>query len=255
MNEKLGISRTDLVVEPLRQISKDDEEKITGIAKKLMIGIPVQYVLGYTDFYGLRFKVNKNVLIPRPETEELVKLIIKESKDKSGLRVLDIGTGSGCIAIALAKGLINPQVQAIDISTKALEVAKENSILNEASVKFINADILKESGWGKLFKFDIIASNPPYVTERERDGMHVNVLNNEPHSALFVPEDEPLLFYNKISDMALKHLSPGSKLYFEINEAYGIEIAGMLESKGFTDILILKDLNGKDRIATGIFRV
>ena len=170
------------------------------------------------------------------------------------LRVLDIGTGSGCIAIALAKGLNNPQVQAIDISANALEIAKENSIANETSIEFNQTDILKKISWQKPGMFDIIVSNPPYVTEYEKVNMHINVLNNEPHTALFVPDNDPLIFYNKIADMALRHLSAAGKLYFEINEAYGDKLKNMLESKGFTDVLIRKDVNGKDRFAVGVFR-
>ena len=250
--EKLNISRTDLALDPALEIDKQGEDKIRRISKKLLEGYPVQQILGYTDFYGLKFKVNKNVLIPRPETEELVQWIIKENVGKNGLKVLDIGTGSGCISITLAMELKNAKVTGIDISDKALRLARVNAKMNEIKVHFKELDVLENRSWENLGKFDIIVSNPPYVTEHEKTAMHVNVLNHDPHLALFVPDSDPLRFYDKISDMALLHLSFGGRLYFEINEAFGKDIQHMLESKGFTDVLIRKDLNGKDRFVTGV---
>lgn len=247
--EKLGIRRTDIAIEPELQITQNDVEKIKRISRKLMQGFPVQQVLGFADFYGIRLKVNKFTLIPRPETEELIQWIIEESSNKKGLKILDVGTGSGCIAIALAKGLHNSQVQAVDISTGALKIAGFNAKINDVSIDFKRTDILQKSNRDNLGKFDIIVSNPPYVTEKEMALMHTNVLDHEPHSALFVPDGDPLLFYNVISEFGLKHLNTGGKIYFEINEAYGSEIKELLEYKGFNNVCIRKDLNGKDRMA------
>lgn len=247
--EKLGIRRTDIAIEPELQITQNDVEKIKRISRKLMQGFPVQQVLGFADFYGIRLKVNKFTLIPRPETEELIQWIIEESSNKKGLKILDVGTGSGCIAIALAKGLHNSQVQAVDISAGALKIAGYNAKINDVSIDFKRTDILQKSNRDNLGKFDIIVSNPPYVTEKEMALMHTNVLDHEPHSALFVPDGDPLLFYNVISEFGLKHLNTGGKIYFEINEAYGSEMKELLESKGFNNVCIRKDLNGKDRMA------
>jgi len=247
--EKLGIRRTDIAIEPELQITQNDVEKIKRISRKLMQGFPVQQVLGFADFYGIRLKVNKFTLIPRPETEELIQWIIEESSNKKGLKILDVGTGSGCIAIALAKGLHNSQVQAVDISAGALKIAGYNAKINDVSIDFKRTDILQKSNRDNLGKFDIIVSNPPYVTEKEMALMHTNVLDHEPHSALFVPDGDPLLFYNEISEFGLKHLNVGGKIYFEINEAYGSEMKELLESKGFNNVCIRKDLNGKDRMA------
>ena len=247
--EKLGIRRTDIAIEPELQIAQNDEEKIKRISRKLMQGFPVQQVLGFADFYGIRLKVNKFTLIPRPETEELVQWIMEENSHQKDLNILDIGTGSGCIAIALAKGLHNSHVQAVDISAGALKIASFNAKMNDISIEFKRTDILQKSNRDNLGKFDIIVSNPPYVTEKEMIFMHTNVLDHEPHSALFVPDGDPLLFYNAISEFGLKHLNTGGKIYFEINEAYGSEIKELLEYKGFNNVCIRKDLNGKDRMA------
>jgi len=249
--EILGISRTDIAIEPELQITQSDEEKIKRVGRKLMEGYPVQQILGFADFYGIKFKVNKYTLIPRPETEELVQWIIEENKEKKGLKILDIGTGSGCIAIALAKRLNHSQVEAIDISSKALNVAMMNSKELGVQINFARMDILKKSYSDKLGMFDIIVSNPPYVTEKEKETMHINVLEHDPQSALFVPDNDPLLFYNAIFELSLKHLTAGGKIYFEINEVYGQNIQELLESRGFKNVLIKKDLNGKDRMASG----
>ncbi len=250
--EKLNINRTDLALDPLRQINKKEEDKMERLFQKLLTGSPIQQILGHTDFYGLKIKVNKNVLIPRPETEELVQLIINENKKETGLKVLDIGTGSGCISIVLACGLKNADLTGIDISNKALRMARMNAKLNDVEIQFKERNILEKKTWHSLKEFDIIVSNPPYVTESEQKDMHIIVLNHDPHLALFVPDNDPLRFYEKISDMALSHLSPGGKIYFEINEAFGKNVKNMLESKGFTNVLIKKDLNGKDRFVSGI---
>ena len=228
---------------------------------------PLQYILGETEFYSLPIKVNPSVLIPRPETEELVELVIRtvlaisetsppHIADRPPLRILDIGTGSGCIAITLAKHIPDAKVTAIDISETALQTAKENARLNNVNIRFIHADILNTPITGfntptaaELIDvdFDIIVSNPPYVTSEEKVLMNENVLNYEPHGALFVPNDEPLIFYKAITGFALQKLSPEGFLFFEINAKYDIETSEMLHKKGFVQIEIIRDLSGKNR--------
>lgn len=213
-------------------------------------GVPVQYLMGETDFYGSVFKVNPSVLIPRPETEELVDWVLKDMKaDKSGregLKMLDIGTGSGCIPITIKKYLPRLEVSAVDISFDALAVAKENALLNGTEVHFIQDDMLYPvAEWDK---FSIITSNPPYVTLAEKEQMHVNVLDHEPHLALFVPENDPLIFYKAIARFADRHLDGGGLLYLEINENLGQETVSLLKDSGFKDIELRQDLRERDRM-------
>ena len=220
--------------------------------KRLLKNEPVQHITGEMEFYSLPFKVNKNVLIPRPETEELVDLVIKECKGSE--TILDIGTGSGCIPIALKKQLKNTLVYGVDVSEDALVVARDNAVLNSTDVIFVQADVLQISSIKDSFKkeFDIIISNPPYITNSEKALMSENVLTFEPHIALFVKDDEPMLFYDKIGLLAYDNLSFGGKLYFEINEQYGDQIKALLKSIGFSDIRMIKDLQNKDRIVAAI---
>lgn len=220
--------------------------------KRLLKNEPVQHITGEMEFYSLPFKVNKNVLIPRPETEELVDLVIKECKGSE--TILDIGTGSGCIPIALKKQLRNTLVYGVDVSEDALVVARDNAVLNSTDVIFVQADVLQISSIKDSFKkeFDIIISNPPYITNSEKALMSENVLTFEPHIALFVEDDEPMLFYDKIGLLAYDNLSFGGKLYFEINEQYGDQIKALLKSIGFSDIRMIKDLQNKDRIVAAI---
>jgi len=204
------------------------------------------------EFYSLPFKVNNSVLIPRPETEELVDLVIKECKGYE--TILDIGTGSGCIPISLKKQLKNRLVYGVDVSEDALVLARDNAVLNSTDVIFVQADILQISSIKASFKkeFDIIISNPPYITNSEKALMSENVLTFEPHVALFVEDDEPLLFYDKIGHLAYYNLSSGGKLYFEINEQYGEQTMALLKSIGFSDIRMIKDLQNKDRIVAAV---
>jgi release factor glutamine methyltransferase len=220
--------------------------------KRLLKNEPVQHITGEMEFYSLPFKVNKNVLIPRPETEELVDLVIKECKGSE--TILDIGTGSGCIPIALKKQLKNTLVYGVDVSEDALVVARDNAVLNSTDVIFVQADVLQISSIKDSFKkeFDIIISNPPYITNSEKALMSENVLTFEPHIALFVKDDEPMLFYDKIGHLAYDNLSSGGKLYFEINEQYGDQTMVLLKSIGFSDIRMIKDLQNKDRIVAAI---
>ncbi len=255
--EFVNIKRHDIALRAGDTISESELLKFNFAVKDLKKNKPIQYILGNADFYGFKFKVNEHVLIPRPETEELVDLIIKESqetRDRSQdiglITILDIGTGSGCIPIVLKKKIPSANVYSIDISEKAIETAKENARANEADITFIQHDILSP---GNVFsstpiKFDIIVSNPPYVRESEKEHMHKNVLEHEPHLALFVKDEDPLIFYKAIADLAIKQLNPEGMMYFEINEFLAEETKIMLEEKGFRNIQIIKDINNKNRI-------
>ncbi|GGK57974.1 MULTISPECIES: peptide chain release factor N(5)-glutamine methyltransferase [Flavobacteriaceae] len=246
---KLKLSRIEVALQPDFEVSKTDLIFLKKALKDLTKHIPIQYITGETEFYGLPFKVNKNVLIPRPETEELVSWIIEELKvvnPKSKSTILDIGTGSGCIPISLAKNVPNATIYALDISTEALKTAKKNAELNTVTINFIEADILNLKELPK--QFDIIVSNPPYVRALEKEQMQKNVLNNEPHVALFVEDNNPLLFYDKISDLANNYLSKDGHIYFEINQYLGKETADLLSEKGFKNIVLKKDMFGADRM-------
>lgn len=227
------------------KITSEEVLKIDKIVERLQRFEPIQYILGETEFYGLPFTVNRDVLIPRPETEELVELILNENKE-SKPRILDIGTGSGCIAVSLQKLLPNASVKGWDISEKALAVAALNSKSNSVNVTFNQVDIL--SDYPTNHSFDIIVSNPPYVLDSEKTDIHANVLEYEPHTALFVADNNPLLFYNRIADVAIQLLTDGGKLYFEINRAKGQETIKMLENKKFSEIRLIKDISGNDRM-------
>ncbi|GAB3930523.1 peptide chain release factor N(5)-glutamine methyltransferase [Mucilaginibacter myungsuensis] len=252
LSEILDISKASLKAFPEKELTDRQSAKFEGILTELNTGKPVQYILGQTEFYGLPFNVNPSVLIPRPETEELVDWILTGAKTSSPKTILDIGTGSGCIAISLKKSLRDADTFAIDISPTALATASSNAELNEVDINFIQADILNFDRSVQLSKFDIIVSNPPYVTGIDKQQMHNNVTDFEPHVALFVPNNDPLLFYKAIADFALEYLRPNGQLYFEINENYGSETADMLSSKGFVDIELRKDLPGRDRMIKAI---
>ena len=226
-----GFTKVDYLLHKNSDLSPENRNRLTVMLKQLAKGEPLQYVLGETEFYGLTFNVSPAALIPRPETEELVELIVKENPS-TGLRVLDIGTGSGCIAIALAKNLKSSLVQAWDISGEALALAKENAVLNHAEVEYRLVDVLNDTE--KITDvFDVIVSNPPYICETEAKQMHQNVLDFEPPIALFVPDNDPLLFYRKIAEFAQRNLHSGGKLYFEINAAFGLETVSLLHELGF----------------------
>jgi release factor glutamine methyltransferase len=235
------------------QLSADDRSKIRNIVEELKVYRPIQYILGNTEFYGLKYIVNENVLIPRPETEELVDLIVRlipqYFSSNEIIKCLDIGTGSGCIAISLSKYIPNLEVFAVEISEKALETAKQNSLLNNTNIEFIHLDILDDvSPIVRHSPFAFIVSNPPYIVPSEKKNISSNVLNYEPHTALFVPEEKPLLFYERIADLGLKYLSKNGALFFEINALFGKAMVEMLQNKGYSSVTLLKDLSGKDRI-------
>lgn len=250
--------RIDLALQPDLAMDEVQFAQWENVLAELKVYKPIQYILGETEFYGLPFLVNKNVLIPRPETEELVELILVESRKSKveSLRILDIGTGSGCIPISLKKNLPSAEVFAIDVSSNALEVAQKNADINGVEVGFMLTDILQVQDLTKLqtpnFQlptfFDIIVSNPPYVRNLEKKEIKPNVLNYEPHLALFVEDDDALLFYRKITQLAKNHLAENGKLYFEINQYLGKETVALVESYGFKNVQLIKDIYGNDRM-------
>ena len=247
-----NISRLKLAMEPDFKIN--DDTLILNALAALVKEKPIQYILGETEFYGLPFKVNNHVLIPRPETEELVDWIINtvtSSAVEKSLYILDIGTGSGCIAISLAKNLPNAKVYALDLSKDALMVAEENAELNNVEVEFIEDNILRPKTEDRRQKYDIIVSNPPYVRDKEKQLMKANVLNNEPHLALFVKDENPLLFYESISEYAADKLKDKGLLFFEINEYLGNDMIQLLKRKHFKNIELKKDIFNKDRMVKG----
>ena len=248
----LNLSRIDIALQFDDTLTSDEEINFNQAIDRLKIYEPVQYILGETEFFGYPFLVNKQVLIPRPETEELVSWII-EDVDKKETTILDIGTGSGCIAISLAKKLNNAVVSAIDISNKAIEVAKKNALINNVNVEYSSVDVLNfedklvlQDKWKS--KFDIIVSNPPYVRMQEKKLMQLNVVDHEPDIALFVEDDDPLLFYRKISQLSKQYLRQNGTLYLEINEYLGLEMEKMLNKAGFKNVVLKKDMFGKNRM-------
>lgn len=243
------LRRIDLALQPELELSAVELTTWNGILNDLKKEIPIQYLLGKTNFYGLDFYVNENVLIPRPETEELVEWIIKEYSLQSktaDVAILDIGTGSGCIPISLKKQLSDAKVSAIDISDKALEVAQQNAKQNEVEIQFIQQNILETEDL--LVGYDVIVSNPPYVRQLEKQEIKNNVLEYEPHLALFVTDEDPLIFYRKIGILAQKSLRPNGTLFFEINQYLGKETVRLLEELGFQNIELRKDIYGNDRM-------
>lgn len=250
INEITSLSKSQIKAFPEKEITTDASGKLESILTRLQTGEPVQYILGYTEFYGLPFKVNPSVLIPRPETEELVEwaLTTLDNSMTANANILDIGTGSGCIAISLKKNRPSASVFAIDISTKSLETSTQNADLNKVKVNFIHDDILNPKSDIDHPKFDVIISNPPYVTLYDKTQMHINVTDFEPHTALFVPEDDPLIFYKAISDFALNNLTDNGLLFLEINESLGNETVELLKTKGFKNIELRKDMSGRDRM-------
>ena len=253
-----GKKRIDLALNPEMEMDALQLIKWESALSELKNQKPIQYIIGQTEFYGLPFLVNENTLIPRPETEELVEWIIVESSKSAvgSLKILDIGTGSGCIAISLAKNLPNAEVFAVDVSEKALAVAKKNAEINKIEVNFVNADILSVTNLNELptsnfqlpTHFDIIVSNPPYVRNLEKAEIKPNVLEFEPHLALFVEDTDALLFYRKTAELATKNLAQNGQLFFEINQYLGKETVELLVNLGFKSIELKKDIYGNDRM-------
>ena len=244
MEDLLEYNRSDCIINSNQVLNKSQLSKIQQIVADLKTHMPIQYIFGQTEFYGLKIKVNEHTLIPRPETEQLVDWILKENF----VAALDIGTGSGCIPIALAKHK-DAKVLAIDVSEDALLIAEENAKNNEVEIDFIHQDILQTNS---LQKVDLIVSNPPYVLESEKEKMQENVLDYEPELALFVEDKNPLIFYKKIASLAFNFLNENGKLFFEINAKFGKETIEMLADIGFVNIELKKDMNDKDRMIKAI---
>jgi release factor glutamine methyltransferase len=257
-------TRTEQVKNKKAYLTCIQLENLDAILERLKKNEPVQYVLGEAWFAGMKFKVNKNVLIPRPETEELVEWVVREFRSlpagqagrKSGVRsisILDVGTGSGCIAISLKKKLPKADIAAIDICSEALFTATENAIALDAEIKFELLDFLDEEKWKELGLYDIIVSNPPYVRQSESTTMHERVTGFEPRQALFVPDNEAFLFYRKLSAFAKHHLNPGGSLFVEINEKLGKKVVDLFQSTGLKNVELRKDMQGKDRMVKGVY--
>jgi|WetSurMetagenome_2_1015567.scaffolds.fasta_scaffold00107_30 release factor glutamine methyltransferase len=244
-------SRLQALALPESPLNRKQAAGVIRICRELKTGKPLQYILGETSFYNCTIKVGPETLIPRPETEELVDLVIKENRDLNGI-ILDIGTGSGCIAVALSVNLPGTEVYGMDISEGAISIAKENAVINNTAVTFFIADMMNFDP-GLLPEADLIVSNPPYVRESEKEHIANNVIDFEPHGALFVPDSDPLIFYRAILDIADKILVPGGEVYLEINEALGRETAATIEARGYSEINLIRDINGKERIIKAIF--
>ena len=242
----LDYKRIDVSLKSETLINPETFEYFETIISRLLTYEPIQYILGTTSFFGLEFKVDSNVLIPRPETEELVAWILKQTDSSQSLKILDIGTGSGCIAISLAKHLPNAEIYALDVSPKALEIAELNAQQNAVKLNMIQANVLE---WKPTdLSFDLIVSNPPYVRESEKERMAPNVLEHEPHLALFVENDNPLVFYRAIVELGKQTLKKQGQLYFEINEYLGKETQALFSSDTFEDVQLKSDIFGKHRM-------
>lgn len=250
LEEMRQLKRIDLALQPDTIFSESEMVHWNGILEKLNAFIPIQYILGKAHFYGLEFEVNENTLVPRPETEELVEWIVSGNVSKDNLKILDIGTGTGCIAISLAKNLPTAQVFAMDVSEKALETAKRNAELNGTTVTFLQQDVLVATDLHQ--EFDIIVSNPPYVRHLEKAEIKQNVLDNEPHLALFVEDDDALLFYRKIAQLAQQNLCGNGQLFFEINQYLGKEMRELFAEFPFNNVELRKDIYGNDRMMKAV---
>ncbi len=251
----LSLSRIDIAMDPEKTVSSEDFQRFQEAVLRLKKHEPIQYIIGETEFYSLPFRVNKHTLIPRPETEELVEWILSEQNgsvfQNNPLSILDIGTGSGCIAISLAKNLQNAVVHALDISSEALKVAAQNSGVNNVEIEFFQTDVLRTRSLpsdSQNVRYDIIVSNPPYVRELEKELMQPNVVDYEPETALFVKNEDPLRFYKAISHLAKNSLKPGGNLFFEINEQFARELEAYLKEESFKQIEVRQDIYGKDRM-------
>ena len=249
LEDVFGLSKTDVLLGRFEGLTAEEKARFTACATRLSKGEPLQYVVGTAPFGDLRFEVTPATLIPRPETLELVEWVVADEQQRPSLRLLDIGTGSGCIAISLAKLLPQAAVSAWDISTDALNVAQRNAQRNGVKVDFKQVDVLAVK---EAETYDCIVSNPPYICEAEKAEMTDSVLLHEPHTALFVPNNDPLRFYRAIAQLALSSLSPGGALYFEINRAYGAETCNMLRELGFVDVELRQDFYGNDRMVRAL---
>ena len=255
LEEYFSYSASLLHTHRYKELEPQEEHALVAMLSKLEEGMPLQLVLGKAWFFDLHIQVSKDTLIPRPETEELVNWIVEENLNKDGLSILDIGTGSGCIALALKKFLPFNEIMATDISHEALAIAQKNAEINKLDISFFQGDILNKSFVGyPARQFDVIVSNPPYITVSEQAKMHPNVIKFEPYQALFVPDNNPLLFYEAIADYCIKNSQTACIVYFEINENLGNEMKEMLKNKGFQNIALKKDMSGKVRMIRAIFQ-
>ena len=250
--EHFGFTRVQVIAYPDAKLSETDYEQLQLMLKRLADGEPLQYVIGTEWFMDMPFSVCRDVLIPRPETEELVRLIVGRCKRPSP-RIADVGTGSGCIAVSLAKLIDGAQVTAVDVSASAIEVARRNAEQNSAQVEFVRADILADNQLFVPSSLDIVVSNPPYVTETDKNQMSRNVLDFEPHLALFVPDSDPLLFYRRIAELAQQWLKSGGMLFFEINERFGTETVQLLENMRFDSVELHRDFYEKNRMVSAVW--
>lgn len=249
MENLTGSRKAERMLYKNSSLTPEEESRLNQYTERLLHHEPVQYVLGEAWFAGMKFRVNKSVLIPRPETEELVAWVIDDCKlSVACLTILDIGTGSGCIPVAIKKKLPHVSISAIDVCSEALFTATENAMALETAIDFRLLDFLDEEKWKELGMYDIIVSNPPYVRQQEKQNMHERVSGHEPHLALFVPDDDALLFYRKLADFSSVHLNRSGKLFVEINESFGTEVVNLFQSKGFSNIELRKDMQGKDRM-------
>lgn len=247
---ELGFSKVELVTRSEEEIDEEKHGKFLDYLNQLKTYKPIQYITGETSFYGLNFHVNSYVLIPRPETEELVDWILKQKLPRNPI-ILDVGAGSGCIAVALAKNLPGSIVHAIDISENALGLANENAILNKVNVNLSQENILSPSEEFKKREFDLIVSNPPYIAFRDKANMNKNVLDYEPNLSLFVPDEDPLVFYNAILEFSMNSLKENGQVFFEINESFDKEIVALMKNHNFAEIELRKDINDKFRMVSG----
>ena len=253
IEDVLGYSEVDILLKGDELLSDFVCSKIDKIVARLVAGEPLQYVLGWARFAGNRYEVTRDTLIPRPETQELVDLICSQYAEQKDLKVIDIGTGSGCIAISLARGLKFAQVDAIDISEGALDVARRNSQQLKTKVNFVCRDALNMQVDTPEY-YDIVVSNPPYIADKERDEMEHRVLDYEPQSALFVPDENPLMFYEAIAQWGSKALKQGGRIFFEINPIYASSMKTMMMQLGYEDVAIIKDMQAKDRMLSACKR-
>lgn len=251
--EKLtGLTRTQIIINKNTILSAEQNAKVIDFVDKLKKFVPIQYILGETEFYGLAFMVNNSVLIPRPETEELVDWIITDYKNTPNINFLDIGTGSGCIAISIKKGLPTATATAFDISELALDTASKNATLNNVEISFLKVDILNTDNIPQ--KWDVIVSNPPYIPELEKKEIQSNVLDYEPHLALFVPDHDALLFYRTIAEFGKNNLTENGRIYFEIHRNEGVTCVQLLEKLGYKNIELRKDISGNNRMIKAILK-
>jgi len=244
-----NIKKQDFIKNPEQEISKSTSEELNKALIQVIDHKPIQYILGEGWFYNMKLKVNENVLIPRPETEELVEWIVTTATHQApAITILDIGTGSGCISIALKKQMHAANITAIDVSKGALDVAAENALTHKTQIQFLEFDFLNESNWKNLPQFDMIVSNPPYIPIKEKDGLDKNVTDYEPHTALFVPDNEPLLFYKKIAGFGKEHLNYNGKIFVETHVDYAEQTLELFKASNYNYVDLKKDMYGRDRM-------